>query len=64
MAKFKIIFEGEEQDEVFDSYDAALDAAHDLVGAYHEGGEVLELSNPGDYPYNPNHEPEYEIIEE
>ncbi len=64
MAKYKIIFNGEEQDEVFDTYDDALDAANDLVGAYHEGGEILELSNPGDYPYDPTVEPEYEIVEE
>lgn len=64
MAKYKIIFNGEEQDEVFDTYEEAEDYAHDLVGAYHEGGEILELSNPGDYPYDPEVEPDYEIIEE
>ena len=64
MAKYKIIFNGEEQDEVYDTYDAAREAANDLVGAYYEGGETLELSNPGDYPYDPTVEPEYEIVEE
>ncbi len=64
MAKYKIIFNGEEQDEVFDTYEEAEDYAHDLVGTYHEGGEILELSNPGDYPYDPEVEPDYEIIEE
>ena len=34
-----------------------------LVSCYHTGGEILELSNPGDYPYDPDDEPEYEIVE-
>ncbi len=63
MAIFKIIFNGEEQDEEFSTYEEAEDCAHDLVGAYHEGGETMELSNPGDYPYNPDDDPDYEIIE-
>lgn len=63
MAKYKIIFEGEEQDEVFDTYEEADDYATDLVSSYHEGGEILEMSNPGDYPYDPEYEPECEIIE-
>ncbi len=64
MAKYKIIFNGEEQDEVFSTYDEAEDYAHDQVGAYHEGGETLEWSNPGDYPYAPDEEPDSEIVEE
>lgn len=34
-----------------------------LVFCYHTGGEILEMSNPGDYPYDPDDEPEYEIVE-
>ena len=63
MANYKIIFEGVEQSEVFSTYEDALQYAGYLVGCYHTGGETLELSNPGDYPYDPNDEPEYEIIE-
>lgn len=63
MAAFKIIFNGDEQDEEFSTYEDAEDFAHDLVGAYHEGCETMELSNPGDYPYNPDDDPDYEIIE-
>lgn len=63
MEKYKVVFEGEEQDEVFSTYEDAEDYAHDLVNAYHTGGEILELSNPGDYPYDPRIEPEYKIIE-
>ena len=63
MTKYKIIFEGEEQDEVFDTYEEAQDHALYLASCYHRGGEILELSNPGDYPYDPEDEPDYEIIE-
>jgi hypothetical protein len=63
MKKYKIIFEGEEEDEVFSSYEQAQEYALYLVSCYHTGGEILELSNPGDYPYDPSDEPEYEIVE-
>lgn len=63
MVKYKIIFDGDEQDEVFNSYEEAEDYALYLVSCYHTGGQVLEMSNPGDYPYNPYDEPDYEIVE-
>ncbi|WP_277062116.1 hypothetical protein [Solobacterium moorei] len=63
MGKYKIIFEGEEEDEVFGSYEEAEEYALYLVSCYHTGGETLEMSNPGDYPYDPDDEPEYEIVE-
>lgn len=63
MAKYKIIFNGEEQDEVFDTYEEADAYALFLASCYHTGGEILEMSNPGDYPYDPEDEPDYEIIE-
>ena len=62
MARYKVIFDGEEQDEVFDSYDEAVEFAMQQLSDWHAGGEVLELSNPGDYPYDPDDEPEYEIV--
>ena len=58
MAKYKIIFEGDEQDEVFDTYEEADEYALYLVSCYHTGGEGLEMSNPGDYTYDPDDEPE------
>lgn len=63
MEKYKIIFEGEEEDEVFDSYEEAEEYALYLVSCYHTGEEILEMSNPGDYPYDQDDEPEYEIVE-
>ncbi len=61
-ADYKIIFESEEN-EVFDTYEEADEYALYLLSCYHIGGEILEMSNPGDYPYDPDDEPEYEIIE-
>ena len=63
MANYKIIFEGDEQDEVFSTYEEAENYALYLVSCFHTGGEILEMSNPGDYPYDPSVEPEYEIVE-
>lgn len=63
MVKYKILFDGDEQDEVFETYDEADEYALYLVSCYHTGAEILEMSNPGDYPYDPDDEPEYEIIE-
>ena len=63
MSNYKVVFEGEEQDEMFATYEEAEEHALYLVSCYHTGGEILEMSNPGDYPYDPDDEPEYEIIE-
>lgn len=63
MANYKVVFDGEEQDEVFATYDEAEQHALYLLSCFHTGGEILEMSNPGDYPYDPTIEPEYEIIE-
>ena len=63
MAKYKVYFDGEEDDEVFDTYEDAEKYAFQWLSDWHAGAEVLEMSNPGDYPYDPNDEPEYEIIE-
>ena len=63
MAKYRIEFEGELEDEVFDTYEEADEYALYLASCYHTGGEILEMSNLGDYPYDPDDEPEYEIVE-
>ena len=52
MAKYKIIFDDEEQDEVFDTEDAAEEYALYLRSCTKEGAEILHLSNPGDYDYD------------
>lgn len=68
MPKFKVVInyqngDTDERDELYDSYEEAEYAACDYIGAWHVGGETLELSNPGDYPYNPDDEPDFDIIE-
>ena len=55
--------EREEGDELFDTYEEARDYGEESVGAYHQGGEILEMSNPGDYPYDPDEEVDFEIVE-
>ncbi|SBN95773.1 Hypothetical protein PFR_JS12-1_1391 [Propionibacterium freudenreichii] len=54
--------DSEEQDEVFDTEAQAVDYAGYLVSCYDLGGEVLNMSNPGDYPLS-EEEADYEIIE-
>ena len=65
MEKFKIIFDGEEQDEVFDTEAEAEEHALYLVSCTRTGAEILHMSNPGDYDYDEDtfEDPEYEIIE-
>ena len=39
-------------DGEFDSEEEAADAACEAISAWEVGGEVLNMSNPGDYPYD------------
>ena len=65
MSKYKIIYDGEEEDEVFDTIEDAEDYAGYLRSCERTGAETLHLSNPGDYDYDEDDfEPsDYEIIE-
>ena len=65
MAKFKIIFDGEEQDEVFRTEAEAEEFASYLCSCSRTGAENLHWSNPGDYDYDEDtyETPEYEIVE-
>lgn len=63
MSKYIVFFDGEEDGEVFDTYEDAEEYALQWLSDWHTGSEILELSNPGDYPYDPNDEPDYEIEE-
>lgn len=65
MAKYKIIFDGEEEDEIFSTYEVANEQALYLCSCARVGAETLHMSNPGDYEYDDEtwEDPEYEIIE-
>ena len=63
MIKYRIIFEGEVEDEIFDTYEAANEHALYLASCYRVGGEILKRSNPLKYSYYLENEPKYEIVE-
>lgn len=62
MAQYKVIFEDEEQDEIFDS-EAAEEYALYLCSCSRERAEILHMSNPGDYDYDEDEEYDYKIVE-
>ena len=65
MSKHKIIFDGEEQDEIFNSEEDAEEYVLYLCSCTREGAKILHMSNPGDYDYDEDEfeDPDYEIIE-
>ncbi len=54
---------GMDDDELFDTMEEAEQHALMQISNYNAGGEVLHLSNPGDYPETDDDDPEYEITE-
>lgn len=65
MAKFKVLFDGEYEDEIFDTEEDAEEHALYLCSCTREGAEILHMSNPGDYDYDENNfeDSDYEIVE-
>lgn len=65
MSKFKIIFDGEEEDDIFDTEEAAEEYALYLCSCTNVGGETFHMSNPGDYDYDEDDldDHDYEIVE-
>lgn len=63
MSKYKVLFNDEEMDEVFDTEDDAEEYALYLCSCAREGAEILHMSNPGDYDED-DYDAEYEIVEE
>lgn len=66
--KFKLLMKysdgtEEEEDEIFDSEADAREYGEYLVSCSREGAEILELSNPGDYPWGLCDDPDYEVVE-
>lgn len=63
MAKYGITVDGELEDDVFDDESDAREYALYLEGCSREGAEILEMSNPGDYPMDEYEEPDIEVVE-
>ena len=61
--KYRVIFNGELQDEIFDSEEAAEDYAGYLCSCAAEGAEILHMSNPGDYDAD-DYDDDWEIVED
>ncbi|MBQ3602203.1 MAG: hypothetical protein IJA02_00015 [Clostridia bacterium] len=62
MPKYKVSFDGEFEDEIFDTEEEAEDYALYLSSCAKEGAEILHMSNPGDYDAD-DYDDDYEIIE-
>lgn len=66
--KFKVIMHfsdgtEEELDEIFDDRASAEEYGMYSVGCYFEGTEILNMSNPGDYPLDENDDVDFEVVE-
>ena len=53
----------EEQEEIFETESEAHDYGLVQCSNYEAGGEVLHLSNPGDYPLDDDDEVDFEVVE-
>lgn len=62
MPRFKILFNGEYEDEVFDTEEEAEEYVLYLRSCSREGAEMLHMSNPGDYDAD-DYDDDYEIAE-
>lgn len=62
MAKYKVEFNGELEDEVFNTEEDAEEYALYLCSCAKEGAAILHMSNPGDYDED-DYDDDYEIIE-
>lgn len=67
MAKYKVKMiypdgTSEIEDDEFDNEEDAQDYGCYLVSCYDLGGEILNMSNPGDYPLS-DEEADFEVFE-
>lgn len=60
--KYRIMFDGEFEDEVFDGRDAAEEYANYLSSCAKTGAETRNLSNPGDYDAD-DYNDDYRVVE-
>ena len=53
----------EEDDNLFDTEAEARAHGEYLCSCYHTGGEILHMSNPGDYPLDEDDDVDFEVYE-
>lgn len=65
MSKWKLIYDGEEIDDLFDTEEEAVEHATYLDSCSRLGAEILHMSNPGDYDYDEefDYSNDFEIVE-
>ena len=63
MSKFKIIFDGYEEPEEYDTYDEAEEAADEMASNFRLGETILREMNPYDYEDENDGDGSYVIIE-
>ncbi len=63
MPKYRVVFENEPDDELYDTEEEAEEAALEMCSNSRTGAEILHLSNPGDYDYDEDEEYEWYIEE-
>lgn len=66
--KYKVVMHysdgtDEEEDELYDSEEQAEEAGNYSCSCYREGREILNLSNPGDYPLDDDDDCDFDVIE-
>ena len=61
MAKYQVLFNGELEDDIFETESEAEEHALYLSSCTAVGAEILHMSNPGDY--DEDYDEDYEIIE-
>ena len=62
MSKYRVLFNDEYDDEIFDTEEDAEEYALYLSSCAKLGAEILHMSNPGDYDED-DYENDYEIEE-
>ena len=67
MAKYKVVIyspdgNSEELDEIFSNEAEAEEYGLTYISEYSLGGEILHMSNPGDYPLEED-DAEFEVVE-
>lgn len=62
MSTFRILFNGEYEDDVFNTESEAEEYACYLCNCSEEGASILHMNNPGDYDED-DYDCDYEIVE-